>query len=162
MTEILGFLIAFGLLAAFISALTSGALRNVAFGLLIVFAIIIGQERLGAQLSAFSFPFTSANTRGGAAIQTAPQSTGMGGPVYSTFPPSYGDNYPSRNTARTSSSGTDASRGYNPNAPYNGGYSNDPYSNDPYYSGSYPGGYYPPDSSYSRQTLTGRGVRALW
>jgi len=161
-SEILGFLIAFGLLAAFISALTSGTLRNIAFGLLIVFAIIIGQERLGTQLSALNFPFTSAiapaNTRGGAAIQTAPQSTGMGG---STLPPSYGDNYPSRNTARTSSSGTDANRG-NPNAPYNGGYYNDPYFNDPYYSGSFPGGYYPPDSSYSRPTLTGRGVRALW
>jgi len=153
MTEILGFLIAFGLLAAFISALTSGTLRNIAFGLLIVFAIIIGQERLGTQLSALNFPFTSAiapaNTRGGAAIQTAPQSTGMGG---STLPSSFGDNYPSRNTARTSSIGADANRG-NPN---------DPYFNDPFYSGSFPGGYYPPDSSSSRPTLTGRGVRALW
>ncbi len=165
MSEILGFLIAFGLLAAFISALTSGALRNVAFGLLIVFAIIIGQERLGAQLSTLNFPFTSAiapaNTRGGAAVQTAPQSTGMGSPVYNTLPPSYGDTYPSRNNARTGSSGTEANRRYDPNNPYYGR-DDDPYSNDPYYSGSYPGGYYPPDSDYSRSTLTGRGVRALW
>jgi hypothetical protein len=165
-SEILGFLIAFGLLAAFISTLTSGALRNIAFGLLIVFAIIIGQERLGTQLSALNFPFSSAiapaNTRGGAAVQSAPQSTGMGGPVYNTIPPTYNDNYPSRNTARSSFSGTEANRRYDPNAPYYGGYYNDPYVNDPYYSGSYPGGYYPPDSGYGQRTLTGRGVRALW
>lgn len=178
MSEILGFLIAFGLLAAFISVLTSGTLRNIAFGLLIIFAIIVGQERLGAQLSSFNFPFSSASAPA-TARGPATASYGVGGPTYTTNP-NYGGTYPSRTnpaggyTTSTAARGTEVNRGYYTNDPnYGGSYGGnfggsggyyDPYYNDPNYGGSYQGGYDPqnPYPGYGQSTQTGRGVRALW
>ncbi|GEM_PF-5562674 len=156
MSEILGFLISFGLIAAFISALTSGPLRNIAFGLLIVFAIIVGQERLGTQLSSFNFPFSS-GAAPAATSAPATASYGVGEPTYNTLPQNYGGTYPSRTNPDGSyttsiNPNPDSSRVYNPN---------DPYYNDPYYNGSYPDGFYPAPG-YGQQTQTGRGVRALW
>lgn len=166
MSEILGFLISFGLIAAFISALTSGSLRNIAFAVLIIFAIVVGQERLGTQLSSFSFPFSLGGAPGTTSAP-ATASYGVGGPTYNTRPQNYGGTYPSRTNPEGSyttsiNPNPDSRRVYYPNDPYyNDPYYNDPYYNDPYYNGSYPGGFYPVPGS-GQQTQTGRGVRALW
>jgi len=94
MVEILGFFIVFGLLAALVGTLATGAIRMIGFGILVALALIIGMPVIQGSSSSFF--------GGPAANQVAPQDTqqrptgqvpaSVGGPLSPSAGAGAGDN----------------------------------------------------------------------
>ncbi|MGG6292826.1 hypothetical protein ACQ4M4_00260 [Leptolyngbya sp. AN02str] len=83
LTEVLGFLIVFGLLAALVGTLATGVVRIIGFGVLVALALIIGTPTFRAQVANVPvlnriFPSRSNNE----AIQSAPSTTFPTDPRY--------------------------------------------------------------------------------